>query len=157
MTKQQQGASSGEDRATAAAQSNPQAVSSEAGIPSANEVHVKMLAVISAVLKGDFAEARGLGPPYATAHALGLLADETQTRPCKMCGTPRPDFTYPRVTLAGQAYFALAQGIEARSAETVQPVRPEGREPGPKDAPESDLTNIYNHAAEVFEPLPGEE
>jgi hypothetical protein len=28
-----------------------------------------------------------------------------------------------------------AQGIEARSDETPQAVQPEGREPGPKDAP----------------------
>lgn len=30
----------------------------------------------------------------------------------------------------------IAQGIEARSDETLQASQPEGREPGPKDAPQ---------------------
>ena len=35
--------------------------------------------------------------------------------------------------------WIVAQGIEARSDETPQAVQPEGREPGPKDAPKTSV------------------
>jgi len=85
-----------------------------ASIPRAGPTHSRILAAIYAVMMGDYPSARGFGSEYATAHELGLLTEETQMRPCKTCGTPRPDFSFPRVTLAGQAYMAVAQAMEAR-------------------------------------------
>lgn len=54
----------------------------------------------------------GFGSPHSTAVHLGLIQECSQTKPCRTCGTPRHDWTYWQVTLAGQAYLALA----ARSA-----------------------------------------
>jgi hypothetical protein len=69
----------------------------------------------------DAAEGRapkevGFGSPHSTAMHLGFIEECVITKPCKACGTPKHDWSYFKPTLAGQAYLALAQGIEAATA-----------------------------------------
>lgn len=68
----------------------------------------------------DIAEGRkpqevGAGSPHSTAIHLGFIEECSQTKPCPTCGTPRHDWTYWQVTLAGKAYLALADRDTTKS------------------------------------------
>jgi hypothetical protein len=40
--------------------------------------------------------------------ALGFIEEKTQMKSCKSCGTPRPDWTYYKITPAGKILLAVA-------------------------------------------------
>jgi hypothetical protein len=47
-----------------------------------------------------------------TLQANGLIEDAVQTKACKTCGTPRPDFHYLKITPAGRCFMG-AMGLLA--------------------------------------------
>jgi hypothetical protein len=62
----------------------------------------------------------GFGSAHSTAVHLGFIEECSQKKPCPTCGTPLHDWTYWRVTLAGDAYLTLAIAIEARRVATTK-------------------------------------
>jgi hypothetical protein len=41
--------------------------------------------------------------------ALGFIEEHEQTKPCRDCGTPRPDYSYVKVSPAGRYYMAAME------------------------------------------------
>ena len=66
--------------------------------------------LIQAIMDGAKPEDQDTGL-MIWAIGAGLIKTEQQSKPCKTCGTPRPDFRYWRITLAGRmlADAALAR------------------------------------------------
>jgi len=50
--------------------------------------------------------------------AYGMVKEEVTAKPCKTCGTARPDYSYLTITLAGKAFLA---------AMTAHPMTSEGK------------------------------
>lgn len=54
------------------------------------------------------------------ARSLGLVEEHEVKKPCRSCGHPQHDYSYSKLTLAGQAYLALAllheEASKARSS-----------------------------------------
>lgn len=68
----------------------------------------RVVEAVRDIAEGRIPRAVGSGSPHSTAIHLGFIEECFQEKPCPTCGTPRHDWTYWKVTPAGNAYLSLA-------------------------------------------------